>query len=253
MSEPMVEVQGLVKHYGKVEALKGIDFAIDKGEIFGLIGPNGAGKTTTVNILSAYVRPTDGKALVNGKDVTSSPYEIKVLLGVVPQEIAIYPTLSAEENLRFFGRIYGLSKESLSDRVDYLLELAGLQERRKESAQRFSGGMKRRLNLVIGLLNQPRLLLLDEPTLGVDPQSREHIFDTIFKLKDKGTTILYTTHYLEEVEKLCDHIAIIDEGKIIAQGTLEELLSLRKEAIQVEKPRGLEQVFIQLTGKRLRD
>ena len=253
MSHPMVEAKGLVKHYGKVEALKGIDFAIDKGEIFGLIGPNGAGKTTTVNILSAYVRPTGGKALVNGKDVTSSPYEIKVLLGVVPQEIAIYPTLSAEENLRFFGRIYGLSKESLNDRIDYLLELAGLQERRKEPAQRFSGGMKRRLNLAIGLLNQPRLLLLDEPTLGVDPQSREHIFDTIFKLKDKGTTILYTTHYLEEVEKLCDHIAIIDEGRIIIQGTLEELLSLREEAIQVEKPRGLEQVFIQLTGKRLRD
>ena len=253
MSHPMVEAKVLVKHYGKVEALKGIDFAISRGEIFGLIGPNGAGKTTTVNILSAYIKPTSGKALVDGKDVTSSPYEIKEIIGVVPQEIAIYSDLSAQENLRFFGRVYGLSKGSLTERIDYLLELVGLKERRRQPTQRFSGGMKRRLNMAIGLLHQPSLLLLDEPTLGVDPQTREHIFDTILKLRDGGTTILYTTHYLEEVERLCDHIAIIDEGRIVAQGTLEELLSLREEAVKVEKPRGLEQVFIQLTGKRLRD
>ncbi len=248
-----VEVNSLVKTFGQHEAVKGVSFTIGEGEIFGLLGPNGAGKTTTINIMCGYLEPTSGDTLIGGLSVTREPRKVKCLIGVVPQEIALYKDLTALENLEFFGEIYGLSARERKERAEEVLHFVGLYDRRKEPVKTFSGGMQRRINMAIALLHQPPFLMMDEPTVGVDPQSRENIFDNIEKLRDQGTTILYTTHYMEEAERLCNHIAIMDEGRIIAMGTLEQLLALRDQNREIQRPHGLQELFIQLTGKTLRD
>ncbi|GHO83591.1 ABC transporter ATP-binding protein [Dictyobacter formicarum] len=249
----VVEVQHLVKTFGKHEAVKDVSFTIGKGEIFGLLGPNGAGKSTTINMMCGYLKPTAGDVSVNGLSLSRHVREVKRIIGVVPQEIALYKDLNSLENLEFFGKIYGLSKQECKQRAEKLLNFVGLYERRKDAVKTFSGGMQRRINMAIGLMNEPDFLMMDEPTVGVDPQSREHIFTTIEHIRDQGTTLLYTTHYMEEAERLCNRIAIMDEGKIIALGTLEQLLALRDRQQEVQRPHGLQELFIQLTGKTLRD
>ncbi len=248
-----VQVMDLVKTFGKHEAVKGVSFTIGKGEIFGLLGPNGAGKSTTINMMCGYLEPTSGDTLVDGLSIKKEPLKVKRLLGVVPQEIALYKDLNSLENLEFFGQIYNMPTRLRKERAAEVLHFVGLYERRKELVKTFSGGMQRRINMAVAMIHQPQFLMMDEPTVGVDPQSRENIFETIEKLRDQGTTILYTTHYMEEAERLCNHIAIMDSGKIIAMGTLEQLLALRDQSREVARPHGLQELFIQLTGKTLRD
>ena len=248
-----VQVTDLVKHFGKHEAVKGVSFTIGAGEIFGLLGPNGAGKSTTINMMCGYLAATSGDTHVDGISVKDEPMKVKRILGVVPQEIALYKDLNSLENLEFFGQIYGMPAKERKERAAEVLQFVGLYDRRKEQIKAFSGGMQRRINMAVAMIHQPRFLMMDEPTVGVDPQSRENIFDTIEKLRDQGTTILYTTHYMEEAERMCNHIAIMDEGKIIAMGTLEQLLALRDQSREVARPHGLQELFIQLTGKTLRD
>jgi ABC-2 type transport system ATP-binding protein len=248
-----IEVNNLKKTFGNHEAVKDVSFTIGKGEIFGLLGPNGAGKSTTINMMCGYLEPTNGDTYIDGLSITKSPRKVKRIIGVVPQEIALYKDLTSMENLEFFGEIYGLTAKERKARAEEVLNLVGLYERRNEPIKTFSGGMQRRINMAVAMIHQPSFLMMDEPTVGVDPQSRENIFDTIEKLRDQGTTILYTTHYMEEAERMCDHIAIIDEGQIIAMGTLEQLLALRDQNREVARPRGLQELFIQLTGKTLRD
>lgn len=219
----LLEVKELSKSYGNIKAVGGISFEIQKGEIFGLLGPNGAGKTTTISMISCLLRPDSGDAFVDGYSILKDPMEVKKRIGVVPQEVSLYHTLSAQENLIFFGEMYGLTGSKLREKVDEVLEVVGLKDRRKEAINKYSGGMKRRINIAVGLLPSPKLLILDEPTVGVDPQSRINILETLKELNKKGLTILYTSHYMEEVEFLCDRIAIMDLGKIIAIGSLNEL------------------------------
>ncbi len=248
-----VNVQNLVKTFGKHEAVKDVSFTIGKGEIFGLLGPNGAGKSTTINMMCGYLEPTAGDTLIGDISVKREPRKAKRMIGVVPQEIALYKDLTSLENLEFFGEIYGLSAKERRTRADEVLHFVGLYDRRKEAIKTFSGGMQRRINMAIAMMHQPAFLMMDEPTVGVDPQSRENIFDTIEQIRDAGTTVLYTTHYMEEAERLCNHIAIMDEGRIIAMGTLDQLLALRDQQREVQRPHGLQELFIQLTGKTLRD
>jgi ABC-2 type transport system ATP-binding protein len=221
-----VEVQDLFKNFGEIQAVRGVSFAVEAGRLFSLLGPNGAGKTTTINILAGLVKPTSGDARVFGHSVTREPMEVKKRIGVVPQDIALYPDLSARENLAFWGRMYGLRGASLVQRIDEVLELTGLAERKKGRVSTFSGGMKRRLNIGIALMPRPQLLILDEPTVGIDPQSRRHILDKVKELNRQGMTVLYTTHYMEEAQELSDRIFIMDEGRIIASGTHEELVKI---------------------------
>jgi ABC-2 type transport system ATP-binding protein len=245
---PLVTAENLVKKYDRLTAVDGVSFTIDEGQIFGFLGPNGAGKSTTISMLSTYLEPTSGDAVIDGFSVTRQANNVKNIIGVVPQDIALYPTLTAIQNLKFYGKMYGMGGEALDRRCRELLELVELWERRDGRVDQFSGGMKRRINMAAGLLHHPRFLLLDEPTVGVDPQSREHIFETIFKIRDSGTTVLYTSHYMEEVELLCDYIAIMDKGKMVASGTLKELLAMLGEGGVIELevappgcPAGLEQ------------
>lgn len=219
----MLEVTNLQKNYGDFAAVKGITFDIKEGEIFSLLGPNGAGKTTTIAMLSTLYRPTTGDATVGGHSVSKSPMEVKRIIGVVPQELALYEDLSARENLIFWGQMYGLSGKSLYDRVDEVLEQIDLVEKARNRVKTYSGGMKRRVNIGVGLLHRPRLLIMDEPTVGIDPQSRRAILDTVKDLNRMGMTVLYTTHYMEEAEELSDRVGIIDHGELIALGTQKEL------------------------------
>jgi ABC-2 type transport system ATP-binding protein len=224
---PLVEISGLKKRYGDLDAVAGIDFSIRKGELFGLLGPNGAGKTTTILMLAGVVTPSGGTAHVAGFNVVTEPFHSRRAIGFVPQELALYEELTAVQNLRFFGSLYDLCGRELAARIDWALEVAGLTERAREPVSRFSGGMKRRLNLVIGLLHRPSLLILDEPTAGVDPQSRAHIFDCVRRLRDElGTSVLYTSHYLEEVQALCDRVGILDRGRLVAIDSVRNLLAL---------------------------
>jgi len=225
-SVPIVEVAALVKRFGDLTAVDGVSFSIAEGSIFGLLGPNGAGKTTVISMLSCLLAPDKGDVRVDGHSVRTESTAVRRVLGVVPQEIALYPTLTAAENLHFWGRMYGLRGRTLSDAVDYGLKVAGLEEQANKRIETFSGGMKRRINIAAGILHRPRVLLMDEPTVGIDPQSRNHILDTVRELNRQGMTVLYTSHYMEEVEALCDHIAIVDHGHVIAQGTLEQLRAL---------------------------
>ena len=222
----IVQVNDLVKRFGDVTAVDGVSFEIAEGEIFGLLGPNGAGKTTTISAISCLLDPDSGEVLVDGRSTRRDSVAVRRALGVVPQEIALYPTLTAAENLRFWARMYGLSGKGLSDAVDYGLSMAGLEDKAKKRVETFSGGMKRRINIAAGVLHRPKVLLMDEPTVGIDPQSRNHILGTVRDLNADGMTVLYTSHYMDEVEALCDRIAIVDHGKVIASGTIEELRSL---------------------------
>jgi ABC-2 type transport system ATP-binding protein len=223
----IVETYDLVKKFGDFEAVKGISFSVEEGEIFGLLGPNGAGKTTTISMLTGLYPPTKGTAQVGGYDIGKELDEVKEINGLVPQDLALYPTLSARANLNFFGRIYGLGGKELKERVDDVLRIVALTERADEPVQKLSGGMKRRVNIASGLVHQPRLLFLDEPTVGVDPQSRNHIFESVQRLnRERGMSIIYTSHYMEEVELLCNRVAIIDQGEIIANDTIKNLIDM---------------------------
>ncbi|HAX69366.1 MAG TPA: export ABC transporter ATP-binding protein [Anaerolineae bacterium] len=219
----ILEVQNLVKKYGDFAAVKGISFNIKEGEIFSLLGPNGAGKTTTISMLSTLYAPTSGDATIAGHSVSREPMAVRNAIGVVPQDLALYEDLTAKENLLFWGQMYGLSGKSLTTRVDEVLEQIDLTDKAKDRVKTYSGGMKRRVNIGVGLLHKPKLLFMDEPTVGIDPQSRRAILDTVKDLNQKGMTVLYTTHYMEEAEELSDRVGIIDHGELIAIGTQKEL------------------------------
>ena len=219
----ILEVKNLVKNYGDFTAVKGITFDIKEGEIFSLLGPNGAGKTTTISMLSTLYEPTSGDATIAGHSITKDPMAVKQVIGVIPQELALYEDLTARENLIFWGQMYELSGKSLQSRVDEVLEQIGLIDKAKNRVKTYSGGMKRRVNIGVGLLHKPRLLFMDEPTVGIDPQSRRAILDTVKDLNKQGMTVLYTTHYMEEAEELSDRVGIIDHGELIALGTQKEL------------------------------
>lgn len=281
----MLTLTNVVKRFGAKVAVDSLSLAIRPGEIFGLLGPNGAGKTTTVNLCCGLLSPDGGRIDVNGKGPPSDP-RVRRHLGIAPQEIAIYEELSADQNLRFFGGLYGVREPDLARRVEAALRFVGLLERRREAARTYSGGMKRRLNLAAALVHDPRLLLLDEPTVGVDPQSRNAILENVLELKRQGCTIVYTTHYMEEAQKLCDRVAIVDHGRLLALDDVPSLiqrhggrtvvvlnghgheerietddplaeLARRQSAgslgrFRVEQP-DLERVFLNLTGHSLRD
>jgi ABC-2 type transport system ATP-binding protein len=219
----ILEVQNLVKNYGDFKAVKGVSFNIEEGEIFSLLGPNGAGKTTTISMLSTLYTPTSGDAAIGGHSVTKDPMAVRGVIGVVPQDLALYEDLTARENLIFWGQMYNLSGKALNSRVDEVLEQIGLTDKAKNRVKTFSGGMKRRVNIGVGLLHKPRLLFMDEPTVGIDPQSRRAILDTVKDLNKQGMTLLYTTHYMEEAEELSNRVGIIDHGELIAIGTQKEL------------------------------
>jgi len=219
----LVEVKDLTKRFGKLTAVDGVHFSIPAGEAFGLLGPNGAGKTTTVSMMCGLVVPSGGDVVIDGHSILRDPMAVRRVIGVVPQDIALYPTLSARENLTFFARMQDVPPDMLASRVDAVLDIVQLADRQNDRVETYSGGMKRRINIAVGLLNQPKLLILDEPTVGVDPQSRNSILETLKELNRQGVTLLYTSHYMEEVEFLCTHIAIIDHGKVIADGTQKDL------------------------------
>ena len=223
----ILEVENLVKKYGGYEAVKGVSFSVQEGEVFGLLGPNGAGKTTTISMLTGIFPPTAGTARIGGYDIVKQLDQVKRINGLVPQDLALYPTLSARANINFFGNIYGLHGKALKERVDDVLRIVALTDRANDTVDKFSGGMKRRVNIAAGLVHHPRLLFLDEPTVGVDPQSRNHIFESVLQLnRERGMSIIYTSHYMEEVELLCKRVAIVDQGKIIALDTIKNLIAL---------------------------
>ena len=231
----VLEAIGLSKRFGDLQAVDDVSFAISPGETFGLLGPNGAGKTTSISMIAGLLQPDSGSVVAAGESISTRSTAGKRHIGLVPQDLAIYPDLTGAENLTFFGRLYGMGGDQLSSRLDQILELVGLSERRNDLTREYSGGMKRRLNIGLGLLHSPRLLILDEPTVGVDPQSRNSILEAVERLAGEGMAVLYTTHYMEEAERLCDRVAIIDEGKIQAEGTRRELVSLvgQKDRISV--------------------
>ena len=219
----MISIQGLRKSFGDITAVDNVDLEVHDGEIFGLLGPNGAGKTTMISMISGVLKPDAGRVLVDGADIWLEPRQVKAQLGVVPQEIALYEDLNARDNLRFWGGLHALKGAELRRRTDEVLSLVGLAERARDKVKTFSGGMKRRLNLCMGLLHRPKFLLLDEPTVGIDPQARLAILEIVRQVADAGTTVLYTTHYMEEAQDLCNRVAIIDHGRILTKGTLHEL------------------------------
>ena len=227
-------VQDLHKDFGDIHAVQGIDFSIQKGEIFSLLGPNGSGKTTIISMLSGLLRPDKGEAFVMGNSITEALTEAKKHIGVVPQDIALYEDLSARENLIFWGKMYNLRGEALQTRVDEIFEVVGLTDRQKDRVSKYSGGMKRRINIGVALLHKPDIIFMDEPTVGIDPQSRRNILDNVKTLNEEGMTVLYTTHYMEEAQELSDHIAIMDLGKIISIGTHDELVNIVGELDRIE-------------------
>ena len=239
----------LRKSFGGLDAVDGVSFAIRKQEIFGLLGPNGAGKTTTIRMLSTVLAPDEGDVTIGGHSVSRESDAVRRLIGVCPQELALYPELSATDNLIFFGRMAGLSGREAKAAAAEHLESVGLTERARDKVDKFSGGMKRRVNLAVALMSRPQLLFLDEPTVGIDPQSRSHIFDTVEGLRDAGMTVLYTTHYMEEADRLCDRLAIMDHGQLIRLGRPGEL----KAEIGDPEVVTLETVFLEMTGRSLRD
>ena len=226
MDNIAIQVKDLHKSFGEVKAVQGISFDVRQGHIFSLLGPNGAGKTTTISMLATLLRPDQGDALVFGKSIRTDPMGVKAVLGVVPQEIALYEDLTARENLTFWGKMYGLRGAGLKARVHEVLEIIGLTDRAGGRVGKFSGGMKRRVNIGVALLHKPKIIYMDEPTVGIDPQSRRNILDSVVALKNQGMTVLYTTHYMEEAQELSDQIAIMDHGKLITSGTHAELVKI---------------------------
>jgi ABC-2 type transport system ATP-binding protein len=242
----MIDADGLSKRYGDIVAVDHVSFVVSRGETFGLLGPNGAGKTTTIKILCGLLKPDAGSVTLAGK-TDPGLMEVRMSLGVVPQTLAIYEEISAQENLNFFGRLYGLRGRELKKRIKYCLEIAGLSQRSRDRVSKYSGGMKRRLNIICSLMHDPPILLLDEPTVGVDPQSRNLIFDTIEDMKKQGRTIIYTTHYMEEAQRLCDRVAILDHGRILDMDGIENLIHKHGgpshiEAEFEERPAGSEEL-----------
>jgi ABC-2 type transport system ATP-binding protein len=229
----MLKVENLYKSFGKINAVDGVSFEVKKGDIFGLLGPNGAGKSTTISMISTLLSPSSGEILYDEKSIFDDQKSVRQKLGVVPQEIALYPTLSGYENLKFWGSIYGLKGDLLKKRIDEVSDIIELNGRLKDRVDKYSGGMKRRLNIGAALLHMPEMLIMDEPTVGIDPQSRNHILDTVLKLNKQGITIIYTSHYMEEVEYLCNKVCIMDEGKIIASGSQDELVNMIGEKTQI--------------------
>ena len=246
---PLLDAQGLTKTYpGAAQpALGGLDLQVAPGEILGLLGPNGAGKTTAVSILCALLRPDAGSVVIGGVDALRHARRVRPLIGLVPQEIALYPALSARENLTFFGRLYGLSGALLRERVDEGLALVGLAEQADRPLSSYSGGMKRRTNLAAGILHRPQLLFLDEPTVGIDPQSRNMILENLKRLRDGGMAMIYTTHYLEEAAQLCDRVMVVDHGRMLVTGPPAALIAAHAGCTT------LEELFLELTGRQLRD
>ncbi len=231
---PAIEVRNLEKSFGDLKAVRGVSFQASQGEILSLLGPNGAGKSTTISMLAGLLEPDGGEASIMGHSVVSQPQQARASLGVVPQDIALYPDLSARENLAFWGKMYGLRGPALKARVDEVLQVIGLSERQRDRVGTFSGGMKRRVNIGAALLHKPDVVIMDEPTVGIDPQSRRHILDNVKELNRQGMTVLYTTHYMEEAEELSDHIAIMDQGEIIACGTHAELIRMVGEQTRID-------------------
>jgi ABC-2 type transport system ATP-binding protein len=220
----LLMVKNISKKYKTVDAVKNISFNVNKGEILGLLGPNGAGKSTTISMISTLLKPDKGEIFFKGNDIVKKPNIIQSVLGYVPQDLALYPMLSGKENMMFWGGSYGLKGKQLKKAVDEVSEIIGINERLKDKVKNYSGGMKRRLNIGVALLHNPELLIMDEPTVGIDPQSRNHILDTVLELNKKGMTVIYTSHYMEEIEHICNRICIMDEGTIIEDGTKQQLL-----------------------------
>ncbi len=247
--ESIIRIQDLTKYYkGSNEpAIDRVSLDIHRSEIFGLLGPNGAGKTTTISILCGLFPPTEGEVIIDGMNLSSNLNRIKHIIGIVPQDVALYPTLTGLENLHFFGNMYGLRGKALKERIDEYLVRFGLEKFARKWVSTYSGGMKRRVNLIAGMLHKPKILFLDEPTVGIDVQSRHVILEFLYELREAGTTIIYTSHYMEEAEKICSRVAIIDRGKIIAIGKPNKLVEERPEF------KNLENLFLELTGKDLRD
>jgi ABC-2 type transport system ATP-binding protein len=223
---PILEAHHLSKKFGDFAAVKGVSFSIERGEIFSLLGPNGAGKTTTISMLSCLIPPSSGDASIAGYSISKDPMGVKRLIGIVPQEVALYDTLSARENLVFWGRMYGMSGLTLRQRVEKILGQIGLLDKADQRVETYSGGMKRRVNIGVGLLHRPQIIYMDEPTVGIDPQSRRNILETVKELNQQGMTVLYTTHYMEEAQELSDRVGIIDHGELIALGTQKELTQM---------------------------
>jgi ABC-2 type transport system ATP-binding protein len=232
-AEPILDARNLRKQFKDLVAVDDVSFSIAEGETYGLLGPNGAGKTTSISMIAGLLERDGGEVVVDGKPMTTTSTAAKAAIGLVPQDLAIYPDLTARENLMFFGRLYGMGGKPLAARVAEVLEIIGLADRAGDRTEEYSGGMKRRLNIGIGLLHRPRLLILDEPTVGVDPQSRNAILESVEQLSGEGMAVLYTTHYMEEAERLCDRVGIIDEGRIKAEGTRAQLVSLVGERDRV--------------------
>jgi len=249
MKDSIIHIENLTKWYkhGTRPAIDNVDLDIPEGRIFGLLGPNGAGKTTMIRILCGLLAPTSGNITIGGYSLKNEHNKIKRIIGVVPQEIALYPTLTARENLTIYGGICGLKGSDLKNKIDKWLQVFGLEKSQHQQTGFYSGGMKRRLNLIAGIIHAPRIIFLDEPTVGVDVHSKNVIIDNLFEISRTGTTIVYTSHYLEEAENLCTDIAIIDEGQIIIRGSLDEIRNSGKFS------GSLEEIFITLTGKALRD
>jgi len=241
-----VSIHGLTKDYGSLRAVDGLDLAIPEAEVFGLLGPNGSGKTTTINCLTGLLAPTEGTIRVLGFDVTEQGQEAREVMGVSPQETAVYPYLTGGENVRLFGELYSVPRKILDARVDYVLEKVGLLDEARRRVGKYSGGMKRRVSIAMALVTDPKIVLLDEPTVGMDPQARRAVWDFILELRDQGKTVLLTTHYMEEADELCDEVGIIDHGKLIELGSPGNLR-------EKYRARDMEDVFIRLTGRRIRE
>ena len=227
-------IDKLVKNYGSNCAVDNLSFKVNEGEIFGLIGPNGAGKSTTINIITTLDEKTSGSVTIDGMDITKDREKIRRIIGSVPQEIAVYPYLTARENVEFFAALYGLKGKKLHDSAEKALEFAGLLDKADMKPKKMSGGMKRRLNIACGIAHEPKLIVMDEPTVGVDAQSREHIMNSIKKLRENGATIIYTSHYMHEVEEICDRVAIVDKGRLVAEGTQQELITMIADSCTVK-------------------
>ncbi|MGG4399310.1 ABC transporter ATP-binding protein [Paenibacillus amylolyticus] len=232
----IIEVSELVKKYNNLDVLKGVNLSIREGEIFGLLGPNGAGKSTLMNAILGLIRFNSGSVKILGRDFSTHAYEIKRMIGYVPQDIAVFETLDGLDNVTYWGRLYGLRGNELAQRVKKALEFTGLWDRRKSKVNTYSGGMKRRLNIACAIVHKPSVLFMDEPTVGVDPQSRNHILESIRLMNQEGTTVIYTTHYMEEIEAICDRVAIMDFGKVIALGTIDELIAdhIHEQCLRLE-------------------